>query len=871
MTEDVEMVDSPAGSEEQVTSNALESHPSERSMEKCDECRRRKKKCLPVDRPWPEGGKCKECEGAKLSCGPNGRHKPPTDGEQSDTDVGREVPTSSRYGSAVGQISESQWNQVRDAFTKLYMQESLSLKKVMGIMQESYSFYATPKQWQTRIAKWGLKKYGKGLSSGKGTSSTSSPSVRHADENIRWLSSSVEPTVLSRMLPPRRRIVYSTSAERLYSPDSSTGRSPSQPASARNRLNMAEVWVIPAEVTSEFVYPWLPTARSIRLLQLKAGSSEEPIRAELLVVDLDTTGLSYQALSYCWGDSEDMEIVLLGGSPFQVRRNLEEILHNLRHQSEDITLWIDAICINHQDKSEKARQIPLMPDIYARATLVVAWLGSETAERSAAMEFAHKCAELESIELLLRAPATSSMRESFRTILRSPWFRRTWVVQELIFSKSCILHFGRSSIFWTEFVGAIEVIMTFEQSTDTTIFSWTAQGLSHEFFEELNTSSVMQLISVTKIVARRDQKGKVFELNLSLEVLLYKCRFLETNDPRDHINALAPLSSKRKGDDTHRNPPSAFYAASTPADTPSSSDAGPESMESSLFLVDYHKSLSTLCREVVEFIVRTSESIDIICRPWAPYWDEHPTWISTLDKDSFKLTRSGTYTRFQADALVGEPGQILKSYNASSKSRAQCQFSQVSGHSILIVHGFLLDYISQVGSAAMEGCIPADWLSLKEDWQWDIVSMLPPESFWRTLVADRDNMGESSRASSFFASACKWIFNEIVPGGNLDTNKILRESKSPPYVVSFLRRVQAVIWMRRLFITEQGYIGMGPEQVQRGDSVHILLGCSVPVVLRKVMSESLNDYHIIGDSYVHGVMEGEACGDTTSFSEIWLR
>jgi hypothetical protein len=38
---------------------------------------------------------------------------------------------------------------------------------------------------------------------------------------------------------------------------------------------------------------------------------------------------------------------------------------------------------------------------------------------------------------------------------------------------------------------------------------------------------------------------------------------------------------------------------------------------------------------------------------------------------------------------------------------------------------------------------------------------------------------------------------------------------------------------RRLFVTDQGLIGMGPHRAREGDVVAVLFGCSVPVVLRE--------------------------------------
>jgi hypothetical protein len=53
--------------------------------------------------------------------------------------------------------------------------------------------------------------------------------------------------------------------------------------------------------------------------------------------------------------------------------------------------------------------------------------------------------------------------------------------------------------------------------------------------------------------------------------------------------------------------------------------------------------------------------------------------------------------------------------------------------------------------------------------------------------------------------------------------------------------------------TRKGYIGMAHAQSQIGDVIALLQGASVPIILRRCES----GYKVIGQSYVHGIMEGE--------------
>lgn len=59
---------------------------------------------------------------------------------------------------------------------------------------------------------------------------------------------------------------------------------------------------------------------------------------------------------------------------------------------------------------------------------------------------------------------------------------------------------------------------------------------------------------------------------------------------------------------------------------------------------------------------------------------------------------------------------------------------------------------------------------------------------------------------------------------------------------------------RRLLITQNGDVGLGPINAVIGDHVCILYGCSVPLVLREVDGR----FTLIGEAYLQGLMDGEA-------------
>lgn len=70
----------------------------------------------------------------------------------------------------------------------------------------------------------------------------------------------------------------------------------------------------------------------------------------------------------------------------------------------------------------------------------------------------------------------------------------------------------------------------------------------------------------------------------------------------------------------------------------------------------------------------------------------------------------------------------------------------------------------------------------------------------------------------------------------------------------FIAGVALMSDYRRLFITNQGYVGIGSDIVRNGDVCCVVSGCRVPYVLR---STGRTSYLVVGEAFVHGVMNGE--------------
>ena len=91
----------------------------------------------------------------------------------------------------------------------------------------------------------------------------------------------------------------------------------------------------------------------------------------------------YEALSSVWGDkTQQVEITVVNTakapeeqSKIEVQLDLAGAIRQLRHTDRIRTLWIDVICIDQNDKSEKVAQAKRIGRVYALASAVIVWLG----------------------------------------------------------------------------------------------------------------------------------------------------------------------------------------------------------------------------------------------------------------------------------------------------------------------------------------------------------------------------------------------------------------------------------------------------------------------------------------------------------------
>jgi Heterokaryon incompatibility protein (HET) len=102
----------------------------------------------------------------------------------------------------------------------------------------------------------------------------------------------------------------------------------------------------------------------IRVVTLQSGQRHEPIDWALVIRALGSC--ECEALSYCWGDEVNLKEIELQNVLWQVTPNLHEALEELRSESTPRRMWIDALCINQKDVSEKIVRFTSWPKFIQR-------------------------------------------------------------------------------------------------------------------------------------------------------------------------------------------------------------------------------------------------------------------------------------------------------------------------------------------------------------------------------------------------------------------------------------------------------------------------------------------------------------------------
>lgn len=135
-------------------------------------------------------------------------------------------------------------------------------------------------------------------------------------------------------------------------------------------------------------------------------------------------------------------------------------------------------------------------------------------------------------------------------------------------------------------------------------------------------------------------------------------------------------------------------------------------------------------------------------------------------------------------------------------------------------------------------------------------------AFWRTIVGDVLVEGEHllRRINKEDSEALRiWLPKMWVA---------MKTGVEPP-LEAWLTTMISIMYGRTMFVTEKGYLGLCCPDCQPGNELWALRGGGVPFILRPTYSheESMQNnrqYRFMGESYLHGFMDGEILQDPFS-------
>ena len=201
-------------------------------------------------------------------------------------------------------------------------------------------------------------------------------------------------------------------------------------------------------------YEWalLEGARQIRVVHVhKTTEDENSIRCSIQATSISDP-CRYRTMSYAWGPtyadgSHLTKIIYCDDHPMRITANLYAALERVRDDQiswyRKLPVWIDAISINQKDPAEKANQVLMVSEIFEKSRQLTIWLGEPTDDHEASIctELGEKFWDWETNGTDIQI--SEHEKSTLRTILDRWWFRRRWIIQEVLVSNAA----GRTPFF----------------------------------------------------------------------------------------------------------------------------------------------------------------------------------------------------------------------------------------------------------------------------------------------------------------------------------------------------------------------------------------------------------------------------------------
>lgn len=608
--------------------------------------------------------------------------------------------------------------------------------------------------------------------------------------------------------------------------------------------------------SSSIIYePLVHGSNQVRILQLLPGSFDDHVRCRISISDLNS---SFEALSYVWGDPKDTRMIEVQGVAIRATKNLETALRHVRDTREPRNLWVDAICINQNNNRERTHQVGMMDAIYRGADKVVVWLGDEQGQYLELIKIYgskgdhHWCPQEEGDHWQGRSISFHDVLTFLGSLKDTQWYRRIWTLQEVVLAKSVTYLCGNHVLANGEIEGLFQSFIThFAKDKccdmDAVTMPVNIINMAPEILRYLHQISDMIEIG------RHKGPGRFLEI-------ASKFRHRDATDPRDKVFGILGLTDELTKDIVNYDTPVADIYAKT-----------------AIHLIDKTGNLDVLSHVLPRCETPKAQRRGAVTsRPpglasWAPDWSD------TREHENWRL-RMLIQREIYAD-----------SFRACGRDLAPCLRVPGANLQRLILKGRFCGTISQIGAPCEEGAPGHYRLDCHQEWRnmagvdtrpeqkyGNKVNLAEPSStildaFWRTVCANidpfrssPDEVCKADMATRLDHDRWWWQTLQLRKYG-VDITTDMRRSLEFARYELFHSHVVCISAGRRFLISSAGLFGLAPQDALEGDQIWVVNGGKKPLILRSLSDEYDHDegetFTFVGDSYVHGIMNGELIED----------
>lgn len=600
----------------------------------------------------------------------------------------------------------------------------------------------------------------------------------------------------------------------------------------------------------------------IRLFRINSDTSA-PDEGSLEVVSLEDAP-RYYALSHSWGTQLQNEAIRIVGHVLYVTPDLAAGIRRFRELgAKDCSLnppirymWIDRLCIDQCDITERSSQVALMRKIYSRSVRTLIWLGPDHMPCCAAwrlvdqiygiLQSLHPDAKIFS-DIPVKIYSDSSHVASglppwnhrfwnhMRQLMELHWFSRIWVVQEVVLSPQdpVIIH-GQHFYPWHRLELAA---------------AWLRQN------GYMRLPQVPEKLRNVNTMCSLRQSQTRWPLGALISITQIK---FHATDQRDKIYGLLGLAAECQGSS---EPPEALRPDY-------SVDVSQTYRKVARFLIKSNSSLALLTRAhgTSGSLTRRQRLYDLTGLPsWTPDWSDFRVFNREI-RTSLSWIH---YSDSKEPAYLGFPQQYTASAGVGLK------LYDTEDSSVMRVGGIKLGEVTQALSfnqnempgeefgALIESKIIAAWDASISTLKGADVAVWVARFIKATTAEQHGLVGQVWDQG--FKDGLAYLIRLLAGNEPQLTLPLAKDDKAK--ALDLLQDLSvggepekyAVLactycFNRCFIVTSTGNIGIGPSDTRVGDCVSVIFGGGVPYILRSRGSE----WSFVGESYLEGFMNGEA-------------